>query len=159
MLELYLSISNAISKVPENKWVDIGPRVPEHTVIYPATFVQDIIFLPQEMGDKQYYGEFTFTVVTYLKPYHGSLAKPKTPDLDKLAEAFTPAVKVRQAIYDLCDPCVQNTVFLRETISCDREGMYAVTQFWKALATVSFAPPSPQRLNPSPKLSVQATVR
>jgi hypothetical protein len=132
MIELYLSISKAISKVPGNRWVDLGPRVADHTVAYPATFVQDVSFAPEELGGGQYYGEFTFRVVTYIKPYHASTAKPKSPALSALA--------VRRAIYDLNDDNVQNTVWLRETVTCDRDGMYAVTQHWKATACVSFAP-------------------
>lgn len=158
MIELYLSISKAISAAPGNRWTDIGPRVADHSVVYPATFVQDIAFNPEEIGAKQYYGEFTFTVVTYIKPYHGSTAKPKSPVLDKLAEAFEPVMAVRQAIYDLQDEYVENTVWLRENITCDRDGMYTVTQYWKGTATVSFAPVLPPKPQPAPKLVMEESI-
>ena len=154
MIELYLSISDAISKVPAIKWTDIGPRIPDHTTVYPAAFVQDIVFNPEETGNGQYYGDFTFSVVLFFKPYHSSAAKPVRADLRvrpqkaenippqpriALARSLEPAIAVRRAIYSLDDQHVQNTVWLREALSCDREGMYAITQFWKATATIAIA--------------------
>ena len=134
MIELYLSISEAISKVPGIKWVDMGQRVEGHTVVYPAAFVQDIIFNPEETGNQQYYGEFTFTVIIYIKPYQSSVAKPKLET--ELAKSFEPVAAVRKAIYELDNETVQNTVWLRESIKVMGDGMYVVTQNWKGVAAV-----------------------
>ena len=151
MIELYQSIARAVASADGIKHADIGKRVPDNTIVYPAAFVQDIDYSPEEIGDKKYFGEFTFSVVLYLKPYHDSRERPKAaaPVRDKLAASFAPVQAVRQAVYNLNDNMVQNTVWLREELEKEPDGMYVVTQFWKAVAAFDFAPvPAPRPTNP-----------
>jgi hypothetical protein len=145
MTELYLTISDAISKAPGINWADMGPRVAGHTVVYPAAFVQDIVFAPEELGNAQYYGEFTFTVVIFIKPYQSAAAKPRpviaseAKQSSMFAHSFAPVTAVRRAIYGLSDEYVQSTVFLQESVSCPGDGFYTVTQHWKGVAAVNLA--------------------
>ncbi|MDR1155814.1 MAG: hypothetical protein LBL04_14000 [Bacteroidales bacterium] len=150
MIEIYQSIARAVAEADGIRHADIGKRIEDHTIAYPAAFVQDVNCTPEEIGDQKYFGEFTFSVVIFLKPCHDSRERPKPPRAvqDNLAAAFAGVHAVRRAVYGLNDQTVQNTVWLRESLGRDRDGMYVVTQFWKAVAAVDFAPvpaPGPDR--------------
>lgn len=132
MIELYMEIGGALAKVDGLKWVDIGPRVEEHTNIYPAAFIQIPAINPANLIGGSSFAEIEFEVEIWTKPYNATTAKPLSPVLNKFSDKLTVIRGVRHAIDNLETEWINGTTLLYESTEKQKDGFYRTRQKWKA---------------------------
>ena len=154
MIEVYMEIGNALAKVDGLKWVDIGPRVEDHTNLYPAAYITIADIQPANMlGGHSGIAEFDFEVEIWTKPYTATTMKPLSPVLNKTSDKLNVIRDSRAAINDLDNVLVGGTTLMHESTSKQKDGFYRTRQKWKA--TTNMDPQDLIRIKFPEKLDMQ----
>lgn len=127
MIEIYLSITDALQQVTELQHTDIEGS--EEMGNYPSAYVgvQNIAW--GELGQGIMQGEATFAVRLKLKPYHRSAGD--SPVLDSLKSSLNIVHDVRHTLKQWGDDYVQNVVIVSERLQRDKGGLYEVVMTCK----------------------------
>lgn len=149
MIEIYAEIAEVIAQLPVIKWVDLAPRIEDHTNIYPAVYISMDSDEPLNVMGGSTLCEFAFTVELWIKPYHASTVKPTMSGLCHLSKDIGVVSCVRKAIFDLEGNWVRGTTLLNETMEKQKDDFYKIVQKWKA--TTAFSMPPNKKLTYPPK--------
>lgn len=137
MIAIYTEVAKALQATEQLRWIDIAPRIADHTNAYPAAYISVDEERPlNTIGGTDGIAEAAFSVEYWLKPYHSSTIEPLSPVISDLSSYFDLINVVRKAIYDWQGEAVQNTTLLSEVTSKQADGFYIVTQRWQCLTNM-----------------------
>lgn len=137
MIAAYTEIAKALEATKLLRWIDIAPRVADHTNDYPAAYISVGEEQPASLlGGLNGMAEIDFSVEYWLKPYHSSTVVPYSPVLVELGSSFDLINNARKAIFDWQGEAVQNTTLLSELVEKQADGFYIVTQRWRGLTSM-----------------------
>ena len=137
MIAAYTEVAKALAATGLLRWIDIAPRVEDHTKDYPGAWISIDEEQPfNTLGGYNGMAEMAFSVEYWIKPYHSSTIVPFSPVLVELGNSFELINNVRKAILEWQGEAVQNTTLLSEVVNKQADGFYVVTQRWQGLTSM-----------------------
>ena len=134
MIHIYEQVANAIKDIEALKWIDIAPRVENHTNIYPAAYISIDEQTPlNPLGGTNGIAEAVFSVEIWLKPYGSSTVKPLSPVIEELKNNFEFIAAIRVAIMNYDSDILGGATLLSETAEKKEDGFYTVFQRWQCV--------------------------
>jgi len=132
MIEIYLSIAQCLTQIPEIKWIDMAPKADELINLYPAAFIEINNVDFDKYTEQNYRATVQFTVTYYLKPYDSSATNPPSPALAQLASKFAIIAQARKAINLINDNTMGSVCLTREDIRKTKDKVFVCKQTYKA---------------------------
>lgn len=138
MVEAYVDVSAALSKVAGMAMVDIAPYSPDRINVYPAALVEIREVEPSEMALGEVRSTVRFGVEVWVKNYGNSKVLKNAPALAPLKSSLSIAQRVRAALWALEGEHLTGTALQGETVRREDNGLYVVEQEWIGVVDSSY---------------------
>jgi len=138
MVEAYIDVSAALSKVEGMAMVDIAPHDSEKVNVYPIAVVEMQGIDPLELSLGHAHNVVHFGVEIWVKSYDNSKVLKNAPALIPLKSSLSIAKRVRSALWELEGEYLTGTALKNEAVRREDNGLLVIEQEWQGVVSDSY---------------------